>query len=345
MAEWQMRIIERTLAGLIADARLDKPACVLVDYLCLWGRFLAQHLDIPAVVLHSTFPFTWSRVNLIYRSIRDVLRNRGVGRKLLSFLKLDLRNSRLWGVPRIGLPYNLALADYGDLHLVLTSKELSHDVHKLDERYCFVGPCIRPAGLTPGEKLPPLDSRPLLYVSLGTFWRHPQRIYSACIEAFAHSGIQVLITGSERIAPQFANSLPENIHIRAHVDQIEVLKRCAAFITHGGMNSVCEALCAGVPTLVYPQAVDQFSQAQFIETSGTGFALKEEQLTANGLRQLVARLVQDRGIHARCQELSRRLRAEGGAARAADLVSSLCRYAPELRARTDRFPLTALPLR
>lgn len=41
------------------------------------------------------------------------------------------------------------------------------------------------------------------------------------------------------------------------VPQLEVLKRTDVFITHGGMNSLNEALYFGVPVVVVPQQIEQ----------------------------------------------------------------------------------------
>ena len=51
--------------------------------------------------------------------------------------------------------------------------------------------------------------------------------------------------------------IPENIFIHQSVDQLAVLERADLFITHGGMNSLNEALCYTMPMVVVPMADDQ----------------------------------------------------------------------------------------
>jgi MGT family glycosyltransferase len=344
MAEWQMRIVEQTLDGLIDDARAEKPAYILSDYTCLWGRFLAQHLRLRAAVIHTTYPLTQSRLSLARIVWRDLRRAPNVRLKLISYLRADRRVSRRWGVPRVGLPSDLLRADYGDLHLVLTSRDLAIEARKLDERYCFVGPCIRNAGLSSGDPLPALDSRPLIYLSLGTHWRHPQTIYRACIEAFGNRDVQVVVTGNDRIEPEVRAALPANFHVLAYVDQVEILRRAAVFITHGGMNSVCESLVAGVPMIVYPQGFDQFNQARFVEKTGTGRAITHDDITAGHIRSLVDALLQDEGVRERCLQTGRKLCEGGGAARAADLMMALKRHpAHEAAGTGGEQPASPLP--
>jgi MGT family glycosyltransferase len=325
MGEWQLRISERTMDRLIEDAWVDKPSYVLVDYICLWGRLFAQRTGLPTVVMHSTAPVTASRMELAYVTFGKWLHTRLLWQKLFRFLRADRRLSRQWNVPRIGMPFNLLYADYGDLHLVMTSPEMS-DPTRFDARYAFVGPCIRQAGLTRGEPLPPRDERPLIYISLGTHFRLPPNFYRASIEAFRNAPVQVLISGVERTHTEGFGGLPDNIHVRKQVDQIEVLKRAAVFVTHGGMNSVCEGLMAEVPLLVYPQGgLDQLSQARYIEHAGAGLMLKHAEVTPDNLRSRVVRLLNDAEIRSRCSLIGRKLREAGGARRAADLIMLLCK--------------------
>ena len=47
-------------------------------------------------------------------------------------------------------------------------------------------------------------------------------------------------------------------------------------MTHGGNNSVTEALTAGVPMLVLPFSTDQFAAAAALEDSGYGEAARPQ---------------------------------------------------------------------
>lgn len=324
MAEWQMQVIESSMDELIADARKDMPDYVIVDYTCLWGRVFAQHLGLPAVVIHHSYPFLPSRLYPPFHTVKEWHRRPALWRTQLSFVRADRRISRKYGTPRIGLPFDLIYANYGALQLVLTNRDMTPNGSQFPGRYVFVGPCVRASGHVPTAALPELDGRPLLYISLGTHWKHSSDIYRACIEGLANAPIQVLIAGAHRLAPELLARMPANFHVRDHVDQIEVLKRAAAFLTHGGMNSVCEAFVAGVPMLVYPLGFDQHTQARYVERSGAGFRLTPEELTAENIRSRVDQLLTDRRIRARCQEIGENLLNCGGAAKAADLITSVC---------------------
>ena len=81
-------------------------------------------------------------------------------------------------------------------------------------------------------------------------------------------------------------TIPRNFIVQEFVPQLELLQRTALFITHGGMNSVSEALYYGVPLVVIPQSADQNLVGQRIEQLGAGKALRRTSVTAQRLRSV-----------------------------------------------------------
>ena len=61
--------------------------------------------------------------------------------------------------------------------------------------------------------------------------------------------------------------------MREFLPQVRLLDRAALAVTHGGNNSVTEAVTAGVPMLVLPFSTDQFAGAAALERHGFGVAL------------------------------------------------------------------------
>ena len=70
----------------------------------------------------------------------------------------------------------------------------------------------------------------------------------------------------------------------AHVPQLQLLEKVAVFVTHGGANSVMEALYYGVPMLVVPYHLEQPLQAHFVVKSGTGRSILSSNASVAGLR-------------------------------------------------------------
>ena len=115
--------------------------------------------------------------------------------------------------------------------------------------------------------------------------------------------------------------LPENVSLLEYVPQLELLPFADVFVTHGGWNSVNEALFHDVPMVVCPQGKDQFLNARVIDELGAGRALAD--LSSDKLRAAVDAVRMDRRFRQRASELGATLRAAGGAARAADEIIRL----------------------
>ena len=68
-------------------------------------------------------------------------------------------------------------------------------------------------------------------------------------------------------------SLPENISVFPHVDQLAVLQQADVFVSHCGMNSVNESLYFGVPLVMLPQTSEQSGVAERVAQLGAGMKL------------------------------------------------------------------------
>ena len=81
--------------------------------------------------------------------------------------------------------------------------------------------------------------------------------------------------------PQLLPALPYpvNLQVDSVIPQRALLSRSAAFITHGGLGSIKEAILAGVPMLVLPSFGDQFFNAMRVRYHGIGEGLFEDRQT------------------------------------------------------------------
>lgn len=93
-----------------------------------------------------------------------------------------------------------------------------------------------------------------------------------------------------------------------------VLRRADLAITHGGNNSVTEALTCGVPIVVLSFSTDQFGGAAAIEYACLGGALDPNTTTVDDLRAAAQRPVKNGGRRPRpsgCPSAPRRTRSRG----------------------------------
>jgi MGT family glycosyltransferase len=160
----------------------------------------------------------------------------------------------------------------------------------------------------------------LIYVSLGTVFNANDDFYRQCFRAFADSRYCVALAIGEKTDPRRLEPIPDNFIVRSFMPQLQVLRCAALFITHGGMNSVNEALFEGIPLLVVPQGADQFLIAGQVQRLGAGKLLRVRGASAANLRSAAEAILADPAYRQRSEALGARLHQAGGAMAAADAI-------------------------
>jgi UDP:flavonoid glycosyltransferase YjiC (YdhE family) len=184
----------------------------------------------------------------------------------------------------------------------------------------LAGPSLDPSrGDEPEFPWERLDGRPLVYVSLGSqiYWQ--PRIFERAIAAARGRGVQLVIAAGELAGALDAG---DGAIVVRYAPQLALLERARAMITHGGANSVMEALAHGVPLLVAPICNDQPHNARFVERSGAGVALELDGGASpdEWSRTLERLLAPDGKAHAAAARIAASYRARDGATGAAALI-------------------------
>ena len=164
---------------------------------------------------------------------------------------------------------------------------------------------------------------PLIYATLGTLNNKDAAVFSTLIEAFTGSEANVLISTGKHFAADSFGTLPANIAVRPWVNQPEILRQAALFVSHGGLNSVHDSLYRGVPMLVVPQQAEQTLNGLRVAELGAGLLLKPGQFNADSVRSRAAQIMGDARFKTAAQRMGDTLRAAGGAVKAADEVEAL----------------------
>ncbi|WKY08140.1 hypothetical protein Q1695_007551 [Nippostrongylus brasiliensis] len=101
--------------------------------------------------------------------------------------------------------------------------------------------------------------------------------------------------------------LPGNVHLFKWLPQTDILHHpnTKAFITHGGYNSVQEAILTGVPLVTIPLFGDQFKNARLAEWHGFGVVLPKTELSVDSLHSAIEKVIGDPRYKERVLRLSR----------------------------------------
>ena len=183
-----------------------------------------------------------------------------------------------------------------ELNLVYTLREYQPYVEEFsEENFKFLGPSIynRKEDGFDFEK----GNRPVVYISLGTVLKGAISFFQNCIEAFRGQNIDVIISVGKKFDVRKLKNIPENVYVYSSVPQLSVLKMADVFVTHGGMNSVSEALYLGTPMVVIPFVSDQPVNAQCVEKLGVGKVMEYASVNKDILKEMVFEVLSDVEIH------------------------------------------------
>lgn len=285
---------QSALATLLPQVREDAPDYIIHDGLCPWGKFIAQIMGVPAISSMTTLaipPITGKNFVQVIKTPGNMrlLFSSPTGRMLFEgrdrLLPFHTLSNQLHKKYRIPKPQVLDMfTNRAMMNIVYTTKLFQPFAEVFDDTFKFVGPSIVARSDTSTFPFEALGEAPVIYISLGTVFNDKADFYRMCHEAFASIKNTVVLSIGKRTNIAALGAIPRNFIVQEFVPQLELLQRTALFVTHGGMNSVSEALYYGVPLIVIPQSADQHLIGQRIEQLGAGKALRRATVTAQRLR-------------------------------------------------------------
>ena len=326
---------QSALAALLPQVREDAPDYIIHDGLCPWGKYIAQIIGVPAICSMTTFaipPITGKNFVRVFKMPGNmrllfsspIARMLFEGRdQLIAFRTLSNQLHKKYGIAKpqvFDMFTNRAM-----MNIVYTTKHFQPFAEVFDDTFKFVGPSIVARSDTSTFSFEAPGETPVIYISLGTVFNEKADFYRTCYQAFAGIGRTVVLSVGKRTNIAALGTMPRNFIVQEFVPQLELLQRTALFVTHGGMNSVSEALYYGVPLVVIPQSADQNLVGQRIEQLGAGKALRRTSVTAHRLRNIAEDILAEPAYQQASARLGKSFGQPDGYVHAADEIQAFKR--------------------
>tara|TARA_Y100001949_G_scaffold15109_1_gene10949 strand:+ start:5055 stop:6344 length:1290 start_codon:yes stop_codon:yes gene_type:complete len=316
--------------------------CIIADQMEPAGGLVAEHLGLPFVSVACALPV--NREALVplpvmpwrYRATpwgeQLNLHSSGVyDRAMQAHAAVIARHAAAFGLPR---RQRLDECLSPLLQLSQTTPGFDFPRTALPEHFHGIGPLRSALSDEPPLDIPVAPGRPFVFASLGTLQGDRFGLFRRIAAACRELDLQLLIAHCGRLdASQERRLLKAGASwVTDFAPQRAVLARADAVITHAGLNTVLDALEAGVPSLALPIAFDQPGVAARVVHAGVGLKLDPRLASRRRIVQGLRRLIREPGFAERATELGAEVRTAGGAPRAAQLIeAALDAEAPALQ--------------
>lgn len=269
--------------------------CILTDSLAYWGRFVAQVTQRPCVPYITSFLLShhFQTPDKFYSQHffgSNVTKNVNVEKKC------DFRRIFRTLLKDINLKYELNKFDIWDLfeggqelNIAFSYRNIQLNSNEYGEEYIFLGPQMknRLSKQRNSGKIPDFDYKKekFIFVSLGTVASNNNGLFLKLYKELLPIDRKIVICSPFVKLEE----KEDHIYISEHWNQVELLKYCDVFVTHGGANSVNEALYLKTPLLIIPLINDQFWGAEIVERFSFG-----KSIYINEIESELAKSINDR---------------------------------------------------
>ena len=173
--------------------------------------------------------------------------------------------------------------------------------------------------------------RPFVFASFGTLQGGRLPLFRRIAQACRQLNVQVLIAHCGRLDANAERRLLDDgaTWVTDFAPQEAAIARADAVITHGGFNTVLDALAAGKPMLALPMVFDQPGIARRLERVGAGLCLAPRLASRARITQALGAVLADPDYRRAAERFVPIAAAAGGVAAAARLVDGLTQRGPD----------------
>lgn len=324
----------------VRRANLD---AMLIDEADMGGT-VAEYVGLPFVSIAfyppmvaddriPPFCFGWKASLSWFSRLRNRLGARLLSRVAFPIFACVNKQRMAWGMKPLRRPTDALspLAQIAQLPSVL-----EFDVGTLSSLVHYTGPFVD-AQLRPTVDFEwhRLDSRPLLYASLGTLQNGSEEVFETIAKACAGMNAQLVISLGGGLKPDRLGDLPGNPLVVRYAPQLEIVKRAAVVITHGGLNTVLESLAEGVPLVCIPLGNDQPGVAARVAAREAGVVVSRRKLNVTRLRAAVLDVLRNEKYRQAAGKIQSAMREVDGLERATDIIEDVLKLKTVPRTQTN----------
>jgi len=281
------------------------------------GIQVAKQLGIPSVRQFSQAAWsdeTWKNASKIFKVSSFLIDAQVMGKKRIQSMQLPFES--MDDAIRHSRP---------EMNIVYIPESFQSCRDSFDDTFYFVvpqqeqqKPVVNNNVTIPYQEM----MKPIIYISLGSILKD-KSFYKKCLKIFGGKDMSIILNIG-KVKPESLGTIPSNIYVYSYVPQVEVLQHSDVFITHCGMNSVNEAIIAGVPMIAMPFINDQIENAKQIENNKIGKRIHSFPSRAKEIESTVQELLNNPIYKTNIEKMKNELKEKSNWNDIIEKIESLC---------------------
>jgi len=170
-----------------------------------------------------------------------------------------------------------------------------------------------------------LDDRPLVYATLGTIFNDRPEIFDVILRGLASEPVNLIMTVGRDLDPNVFGPQPDHVRIERYIPQTLLLPRCDAVVAHSGYPTVMGILSHGLPSVLFPLAVDKPFHAERCRDLGVSIVIEPEEIDVKRVRGALRTILSDTNYRAGAQRIRKEIEALPGLDYTVKLLEDLAR--------------------
>jgi len=342
--------IEHNTRYVLKFIETDCPDILVTDFAFPAASLAAEIAKIPYVVIyHSGLPFRGNGIPPFGSGlpIGDDYTNStneyvGQENQFIECLDRRINNARrAFGLQPVE-PDILRRPYSPWLNLVASATNIEAPRNNLTNNTFFIGPCLGKRAEEEFSFDQLRSDKFKIYISLGTVFNNKPEVFRKIMHALDSPDYQVIVSAGGAYKKLQKSAIAKNAIVYRSVPQISLLNKIDLFISHGGNNSINEALASGKPIIVMPVGGEQADNASRIVYLGVGKRIDIIKFNERQLLSIVEEIRQTPTFQAQALTIMKSLGSTQGVVTASRCIDWVAQQKKTLNNKKD-FLLTLTP--